>query len=133
MEQGAVIFMLGATVLLFIPALLYIIRIIRQLIALHKGKPYRSEYCLERIGNLLHVKWTDDEGKEHDKTFNMKPRFDIFYYSKHHPLITEVTVYSYKNMASVGKSSILGDLFFALIWISGIIIIWMIGLIKFNF
>lgn len=129
MDQGLLIMLIGASVLFLIPAAPYAIKLIHQLIAMKKGKPYRSDYCLDRQNGTLHVKWNDDEGIQHDRVFQLRPHLNPVFYSRHSH-ITETTVYSYKNMASLGKTSVLGDLFMFLIWIAGILLLWIYCLIK---
>lgn len=131
MDQGLLIMLIGSSVLLLIPALPSFIRAVQQIIALKKGKPYQSDYCLDRQNGTIHVKWTDDEGIQYDRVFHLQPRLNLVYYSRHSH-ITEVTVYSYKNMASLGKTTVLGDLFMFFIWIAGVLILWVYVIIKYN-
>ena len=131
MDQGLLIMLIGSSLLLLIPALPSIIRAVQQIIALKKGKPYKSDYCLDRQNGTVHVKWTDDEGIQYDRVFHFQPRLDLVYYSRYSH-ITEVTVYSYKNMASLGKTTVLGDLSLFFIWIAGIFLLWVYAVIKYN-
>ena len=131
MDQGSLIMLIGASILLLVPAVPDIIGAIRQLIALKKGRPYRSDCCFDRHNGMLRVKWTDNEGIQYDRVFRLRPHLDLMYYPRHSN-ITEITVYSYKNMASLGKTSVLGDLSMFFIWIAGIIFLWIYVIIKYN-
>ncbi len=124
MTHGLLIILQISSGVMLLPAVPFAVKVIRQIIALKKGKAYRSGQCFDRQNGTVRVQWTDDEGIAHDKVFQLRPHLNIMYYPRHSH-ITEVTVYSYKNMSSLGKDSVLGDLFMFLVWIAGIFILWL--------
>ena len=129
MSEGLIIFCLICTALLCIPLIVSIVILIRQIVAIKKGKKYHSTYCFQTATGNLHVKWTDDEGIEHDRTFTLQPHLDLLYYSRRSN-ITETDIYGYKNMSSLGRTSVLGSLFMTGIIIIAVIYIWVYAIIR---
>lgn len=130
MKQEILLILIISTIPFILFDLPYIINFIGQIIAIKKGTTYPSDECCQRANGTIHVKWKDDNEISHDKTFVLQPHLNLMYYSIHSN-ITEVTVYSYKNMASLGKTSLLGTFSMILIGLLGILLIWLYVIFKY--
>ena len=113
MEQGKLIMLIISSSLLFLFAVPFIVRLTRQVIAIKRGRKYLSDRVSNDNSGRLFVEWSDENGKKHNKIFSV--------ICQNYSSLTEVTIYSYRKMLSLGKMSVLSDAFFILVEIVAMI------------
>ena len=122
MEHGKLIMLIISCSLLFIIAVPFYIRIIRQLTAIKHGIQYFSDRVSSDNSGRLFVEWTDENGIKHSNIFNVVKRDYLF--------LPEVTIYSYKKILSLGRMSVLNDFFMIMIDIVAMIYILVYALLN---
>ena len=110
MEQGKVILIIISCSLMFLAAVPFVIRLIRQIIAVKKGTAYISDRVHNDNAGRLFVEWTDVNGEKQKKIFNVICR--------NYRSLTEVKIYSYGKIYSLGKMSVLYDILSIMLFVA---------------